>query len=641
MSGQGIFDFALPKVTWTPPDMSKLPDWSEAKRIGIDIETRDPDLKRLGPGCRRDPKTNYVVGIGIAIEDGPDFYLPFAHEGGDNLPKEAVVSYVNDNLKKFNGVIAGANLGYEGDWLATTGIDILGKSHADVQVSDVLICELHDGYDLETICARWGLPGKDERVLKEASSAYRVHPKKELWKLPARYVAGYCITDARRPLQILRRQEAEMEKQELNQIWNLEKRVTPVLTKMRRRGVRVNMDRVAQIEARCLEVEREMCAKVKHATMVNVAPEDLMNAEALARALRIAGYQPGKTAKGKASVDKVLLKECGHVGEWLLEAREWHTLRSTFCSQIHTHAIRHSDNDWRVHTTTNQMRATDDDGDGRGVRYGRTSCTTPSMQNQPIRSDKFGKLWRSVFIKKLGSRGWACADWSQQEPRIGVHYAELLGLPGAKEFADEYRKNPDLDIHQFLTDLANDPVNYPRKIIKNFVNGRLYGMGDLKLCRQLNLPTEWKQIRGEMREVAGAQCRDIVDKFRKFAPWIDGLVKAASAAAKKNGHVWTILRRKCNFKRAANGEIEDPHKAFNRVGQGGAADQMKATLVAADDAGIPVDLIVHDEFDFSYDDIQQAKDLRELQKTVVEFNVPMKVDLEVGEDWGNVEKVAA
>ena len=64
---QQPFSFALPKTDWKLPDLSKLPPWKDAKRIGFDLETRDPDLRTLGPGCRRDPKTNYVVGVAVAI----------------------------------------------------------------------------------------------------------------------------------------------------------------------------------------------------------------------------------------------------------------------------------------------------------------------------------------------------------------------------------------------------------------------------------------------------------------------------------------------------------------------------------------------------------------------------------------------
>jgi len=642
---QGVFSFALPKVDWKPVDLGKLPSWRDAKRIGIDIETRDPTLKQLGPGCRRDPKTNYVVGIGVAIEDGPDFYLPFGHEGGDNLDKGRVLAYVNDNLREFTGEIAGANLGYEGDWLASTGVNILGHRQLDVQVSDVIINELHNAYDLDTICHRWELPGKDERALREAASAYRIDPKKDLWKLSARYVDAYCRTDARRPLQVMRRQEAVIDREGLRQIWDLEKQVTPILTKMRRRGVRVDMNHLDMVERKCLAVEQAMCDRVRHATGVSITPDELMNASALARALRVAGYKPGLTASGKVSVDKSFLAECDEIGEWLIEAREWHVLRGTFCKQIREHAICHGENNWRVHTTTNQVRATDDDGDGRGVRYGRTSCTDPSLQNQPVRSDKFGTLWRALFCADLDAEGWACSDWSQQEPRIGVHYAEQIEkssggqlCKGASAFGDEYRKNPALDIHSKLTELSGRPKE-DRKIIKNYVNGRLYGMGDLKLCRQLGMPTEWTTIRGERREIPGPECREVIRQFREFAPWIDGLTKAAAKAAEKNGFVWTFLRRRCNFPRKPDGTVDYAHKSFNRVGQGSAADQMKATLVAADKAGIPIQLIVHDEFDFSYKTLDQAKHLRELQMTVVKFSVPMKVDLEIGPNWGELEKV--
>jgi DNA polymerase-1 len=166
-------------------------------------------------------------------------------------------------------------------------------------------------------------------------------------------------------------------------------------------------------------------------------------------------------------------------------------------------------------------------------------------------------------------------------------------------------------------------------------------MGDLKLCYQLGMPTEWTTIRGEYREIPGPECRDVIKQFRDFAPWIDGLTKKAAEAAKKNGVVWTWLRRRCNFPRKEDGTVDYAHKAFNRVGQGTAADQMKATLIAADAEGIPVDLIVHDEFDFSYHDLAQAKRLKELQMSVVKFSVPMKVDLEIGENWGELTKVAA
>jgi hypothetical protein len=53
--------FSSAESTWTPPKLSELPSWVGAKRIGIDLETRDPQLKTLGPGAGR-RKDSYITG---------------------------------------------------------------------------------------------------------------------------------------------------------------------------------------------------------------------------------------------------------------------------------------------------------------------------------------------------------------------------------------------------------------------------------------------------------------------------------------------------------------------------------------------------------------------------------------------------
>ena len=620
----------LPVVDWKPPRLADLPTWADAKRVSVDCEVKDPQLRELGPGVRR--PGSRVVGVGIAIEDGPEFYLAISHEGGDNCEGD-VWGYLRDQFKNFKGVVVGNGIGYDLDWLTENGCQVLDKSIMDVQVADPLINELHFRYDLNALCARYELPGKDETVLRQAAAMYRADPKNDLWRLPARFVGKYGEIDARRPLQVLRRQEQKIIDEEVGQIWELEQKVTPILIKMRRRGVRVDLQQIDAVEILSLRTEAECLANVRGMTGVEIKVGDVWKSDVLAHTLARVGYQVPVTPKtGKSSIKNDFLKKCGKIGAELLRAREWNKLRTTFANQVKTHAIGD-----RVHCTFNQLRANDDEeGKGKGVRYGRLSSTDFNVQQQPIRHDEFGEMWRQVFIADEDAQ-WACSDWSQQEPRIAVHYAEKLRLKGAKEFADEYRRNPDLDIHQKLADLSG----IQRKIVKNYVNGRLYAMGDAKLCRRLNLPTEYRRIRGEMREVAGPEGQAIIDQFNQFAPWILGLTRAASDAVKKNGHVWTILRRKCHFPRLPNGEYDWIHKAFNRVGQGSAADQMKATLIACDAEGIPIQMAVHDEFDFSFSGINQAKRVRELQMSVVQFSVPMKVDLEIGPNWGNLTKVPA
>lgn len=642
---------ALPQVDWRAPAANDLPTtWRDAKRVCLDVECRDEDLKALGPGCRRDPRTNYVIGVAVAIEDGPTKYLPVAHHDGGNCDWN-VREYVRDMIKDYRGTVVLNGGGYDLDWIATWTQDesILDKTIQDVQILDVLLDERHMTYNLNALCERHGLPGKDEDILRRAAAAYRCDPKTGMWRMHARFAGVYGEVDARRPLQVLRRQERLIDVEGVQQIWELEQQVTPILVRMRRAGLRIDLARLEALEQMCLIKEREHLDKVRSLSGVRIAVEDVRRSEVLAHALRAVGVEPPKTERkisektgketgGKDSVDKEFLaKRAGPVGRELERARAWNNIRTNFCKQVRQALVGD-----RVHCTFNQLKGSNDEGEGKGVRYGRLSASEYNITGQPGRDDEFGKLFRAIYVADEGAEFFVSSDWSQQEPRIGVHYAELLRLPGAREFGDEYRRNPALDIHQKLTDLANDPVNLPRKIVKNFVNGRLYGMGDVKLCHHLGWSVEswYDQREGKWRERPTAESKAKIEQFNSFAPWISGLTREAARAAERNGFVWTWLRRKCRFDRMADGKIFKAHKAFNRVGQGSAADQMKATLVACYREGIRIQGAIHDEFIFS-GTREQARRVRHLQRTHVKFSVPMKVDTSISDSWGEENNMCA
>ena len=202
---QAPLSFMLPDVgRWDIPEVSSLPSWSSAGRVAVDLETKDPNLTKLGPGVRRDGK---VVGISFAIEDGPGFYLPIAHEGGDNLDPSKVWAYLRDQARTFRGDLVGANLQYDLDYLWENDVVFQPRFHRDVQIAEPLIDELQFEYGLNAIAARYNLVGKDEEALRHAAESFGVNPKKELWKLPGRFVAQYAIQDVRLPLEILRQQD--------------------------------------------------------------------------------------------------------------------------------------------------------------------------------------------------------------------------------------------------------------------------------------------------------------------------------------------------------------------------------------------------------------------------------------------------
>ncbi|QIQ64314.1 putative DNA polymerase [Pseudomonas phage Epa5] len=630
---------------WKAPDLNALPSWAGHKRIAVDCETRDPFLKTLGPGVRRGGDS-YLVGISFAIEDGPSGYLPIAHAGGGNLPKEMVLKYMKDQAAVFDGEIVGANLQYDLDWLAQYGIVFRrAKYFRDVQVAEPLIDELQLSYSLDNIAKRHGIAGKDETLLMQAARAYGIHPKKDLWRLPAQFVGPYAEEDARLPLQLLRRQERIIDDQEIWDIYNLESKVLPVLVKMRRRGVRVHEGRLTEIERWSLQQETEALAQVRHLTGVNIAVGDVWKNEALAPALTHIGLKLNKTAEGKVSIDKEFLAGVDHdVARALERARKTNKLRTTFAASVREHMVN-----GRIHATFNQLRMEKDNGDLGGAAYGRLSCVQPNLQQQPARDD-FAKMWRGIYLPEEGQL-WAALDYSQQEPRMTVHFAELCGLPGSKEAGDKYRTDPNADNHQMMADMAK----IQRKAAKEIFLGLCYGMGGAKLCRKLGLPTAWavqhRNIRGlvaldtergqellrqggKKLEIAGPEGQALLDTFDAKVPFVRQLARRCSKVAAERGYLMTLAGRRCRFPKTPEGKYDWTHKGLNRLIQGSSGDQTKTAMVMLDEAGHYLQLQVHDEMDGSVQSPEEAEAMAEIMRTCTPLTVPSKVDVELGASWG-------
>jgi DNA polymerase I-like protein with 3'-5' exonuclease and polymerase domains len=390
-----------------------MPSWKGAKRVAIDTETKDPHLKALGPSVRRG---GYIVGVSFAIEDGPCHYLPYRHQGGDNLDEDGVKSYLSDQLKSHNGIVTGANLSYDIDYMAEDELKFHPDvTFRDVQVADPIINELEHSYSLENICARWGIPGKDTDLLERAASAFGVDHKGGLWKLPARYVGAYAEADADRPLRVLRRQERVIDENDLWQIFNLECDVLPVLVRMRRRGVLIDQDKLEQIETWSLEEEAKALAVVKRDTGITIEVGNVWKADLLAQALSYIGVKFGTTSTGKPSIDQALLKSTPHpVAKAILWARKTNKIRTTFAKSMREHMVN-----GRIHCTFNQTARETEAGDQRGVRYGRLSAIDPNLQQQP-NPDKDPAIageWRKICKPEPGTL-WACDDYSQMDDAL-------------------------------------------------------------------------------------------------------------------------------------------------------------------------------------------------------------------------------
>jgi DNA polymerase I-like protein with 3'-5' exonuclease and polymerase domains len=654
-----------PEVSWRAPRLADLPqDWSQLTKVSYDTETHDEHLEELGCGARRGAE---VVGycLGFEARDGSrrSFYLPVRHLGGDNCDEgpEAVERYVRDQAARYTGTLVGAKLDYDLDMSAAMGIEFgPGVRYKDVQVAEPLLDELQFSYSLNNILTRHGLETKDETVFLRAIQDFRLNtkkPKKDLWKLPARYVGAYGERDVLAPLELIARQEEEIERRGLSRIWELEQAVTPILVKMRRRGIRIDNDHLDKMDRWARAEEQKAWGELHRITGVAVRVGDAMKAEVLAPALRAVNIEPGRTATGKPSIDKYWLEALDHpVGKIIRRARQVSQLRTTFVASMREHQVR-----GRVHCTFNQIvRQKDEDGgDGKeGAAYGRLSAVDPNLQQQPARDPEIGPEWRKIFVADEGAE--LCApDYSQQEPRLAVHAAvasgpRLIGeraYQSAVDAARRYHEDRSTDAHTMFCQMVHPDfldwekarAKQTRTIYKNIYLGICYGEGEPKMCRELGLPTEiYEDERtGKRWEVAGPEGKRILQLIDRQVPYVKSTALSVQKAARAKGYVKTIYGRQLHFPRDRFGNLEYLHKAFNRYIQGSAADQTKAAMVALDAEGIPLQLQIHDEVVFSTANRALARRAAAIMESVVELHVPSKVDLEVGPSWGNLELLAA
>ena len=269
--------------------------------------------------------------------------------------------------------------------------------------------------------------------------------------------------------------------------------------------------------------------------------------------------------------------------------------------------------------------------------------SNPNLQQIPSRNKILGPLIRSIFIPEEGTQ-WGSFDYSQQEPRLVVHFASLThgGLIGADEFVEAYQNNPNTDFHQIAAEMAG----IDRKTAKTINLGLTYGMGKGKLGRQLGLGKE--------------DAEQLFLTYHSRVPFVKQLTEQAMKTAGDNGFVRTILGRKCRFntwepnmfrvgptKALSRDEAEKEYgrnikrawtyKALNKLIQGSAADQTKKAMLNLYKEGYTPHIQVHDELNLSITE-DQVKPIKEIMENCIELKVPSKVDEAKGDSWGKIQK---
>ena len=541
------------------------------------------------------------------------------------MDRTRVLSWLKDILespstKVFHNAI------YDVCWLRAMGFKINGDI-ACTMIAAALTDENRFRYDLNSLSWHYLGYGKNEAALAEAAEEWGIDPKSEMYKLPAMHVGAYAERDAEVTLGLWQEMKKEIISQDLEDIFDLESDLFHCLVDMRFKGVRVDIERAHAMKKELITQEKELLHKIKGETNIDT---QIWAARSIANVFDVLRLEYPRTEKtASPSFTKNFLQEHNHpVVKMIAQAREINKAHTTFLDSI----LRY-EHKGRIHAEINQLRNA-----GGGTVTGRFSYQNPNLQQIPARNKDLGPKIRSLFIPEDGHR-WGVFDYSQQEPRLVVHYASLYKLPSVYDVVDAYSNDSGADFHQTVADMAD----IPRTQAKTINLGLFYGMGKAKLQAELGVTKE--------------KAADLFNTYHSRVPFVKQLMEKASNRAQDRGQIRTLLGRLCRFhlwepnqfgmhKALPHEEALREHgpgirraytyKALNKLIQGSAADMTKKAMLELYKEGIVPHIQIHDELDLSIENDDQAKKVIEIMEQAVTLEVPNKVDYEVGNNWGEI-----
>ncbi|MGH8745364.1 MAG: DNA polymerase, partial [Burkholderiales bacterium] len=297
-----------------------------------------------------------------------------------------------------------------------------------------------------------------------------------------------------------------------------------------------------------------------------------------------------------------------------LEYRGLAKLKSTYTDKLPRMVNARSG---RVHTTYSQAVAV----------TGRLASTEPNLQNIPIRTPQ-GRRIREAFVAPPGCRILS-ADYSQIELRIMAHLSGDEGLRNAFAHGHDVHRATAAEVFGRALDEVTPDERRTAKVI-NF--GLIYGMSSFGLAQNLGI------------ERATAQA--YIDSYFSRYPGVRRYMDETREQARKLGYVETVFGRRLWLAEMKSGSPQRrqaaERAAINAPMQGTAADLIKLAMVTVqkwlDQRGLGAKLImqVHDELVLEVpqrelDEVREG--LRARMQDVTELEVPLIVDIGVGNNW--------
>ena len=592
-------------------DSNRYPDLSHSSKLGLDIETYDPNLEKMGPGVYR--KDGKILGVSLSDGEGFKGYYNLGHY--DCSPDEQAknLAYLREVLA-LPTVKVGQNLTYDVDWLESGEYSVVVNGELrNTEIAEALLDENQGVYNLDFMGEKYFHEGKLGSAPQRFCEAYGLKGdfRKWLWKMPYATVKEYAEQDADLPMRVLAVQEKELSSQGLSDLFNIENKLIRCLLQMRRVGVRIDNDRRTANAYRLKSKVEEMTQdfEAKHGQI------NYRSSRQVAKLLDKAGIPYPLTDKDNPSINKYFYAANASKFPLVKEIRDLQKaarIHNTFLAGSLKEFICE---DGLIHCSFYNMLT-----DEYGTRSGRFSSANPNLQQvpAPARDAEYGTMCREIFVP-FEDCWWAKGDYSQIEYRFMAHFASG---PGAEELRAAYNNAPYTDYHAYVMELTG----LPRPTAKNLNFGVAFGMG----------------VRGMMENFGWDKdfCEHVLKVYHNRAPYIRSTISAVEKVAVRRGYIRTFLHRRARLVNKSKAYI-----MYNRLMQGSAADLMKVAMLECYDAGVFAvlhpHLTVHDELDVSVPKskagIEALREMQHIMENCIKISVPIKVELGVGGNWAEAE----
>jgi len=608
---------------------AELPDPSRIEDAFVDFETTSFNPKE--PALR--PYLGHrIAGIAITWDENPDaYYVPIRHQGSiPNVDLGRALEWLADVLRLSKRWL-NHNVKFDAHFAAVDGVEFDCELVDTLTLSKTLDSDRWS-HELKPLCRDWcDLPMSGEEKLL---SWLRAAKTKDYGEVPADICGNYACEDVLGNRELWRYLQAHRPSQ-LERVWNMETRLTPVFFDMERRGLKVD---VTQLKIQTLLAARrllEIQDRIREITGQEYVNSNKGKFELLVNQYGLPIVARTKKNEdtgggGNASFDKDALKvygglpevvtspEVSELVELMLEYSSESTFKSLFCdswpSKMTPEGV--------LHPSYKQL-----------IRTARTSCSDPNSQQFNVRA-------KQLIVADDG-RVLLVGDASQIEFRGIIHYIE------DEEAIAAYAENPDLDFHMWVAGICHMERD-PAKTV-NFSIG--YGAGKKNVTGQLArdksvMAEVQEQVKQEIeagvtmhadratryRELCERRAVTIYETYHERLPGIRKMSRLAANTAEKRGFVFNAFGRRRHI------PPDRARIAFNSIVQSWAGDIIKERMIALSsrynkkmrDADSHLILNVHDELGF--DCPQEVGEDPEFQQyvkdtlceTELEFRVPIR-----------------